>query len=194
MEIILHFAQVLEDLEKPPEKRQVAQRFIVDVAKCLFFIFYETKILVPETEKLLECLERTSDLLGSFSGKSPQTWQQPVLATLIILQVTQARALTRMVDGVEFDRDVNIPPYYKEQEFNLINQSHIKDKYMKKAWTCRLARGFSCLVYAVFMQVAVEDGEPFESLGFYLQEASKLRSFSYIRTCVIPFLQNDYAN
>ena len=64
MEIILHFAKVLDEPEKPPAKRQVAQRFIIDVAKCLFFIFYETKILVQEAEKLLECLEKTSDLLG----------------------------------------------------------------------------------------------------------------------------------
>ena len=194
MEIILHFAKVLDEHERPPEKRQIAQRFIVDVAKCLFFMFYETKILVPETEKLLECLEKTSDLLGNFHGKVSQSWQQPVLATLIILQITQTRALTRVIDGMEFDREVNMPPYYKEEDSNLLNQSHIKDKFMKKAWSCRLARGYSCLVYALFMQIAVEDGEPFESLSFYLQEASKLRSFSYVRTCMIPFLQNDYCD
>eukprot|EP01039_Chlorochromonas_danica_P006244 gene6244-6885_t len=59
-----------------------------------------------------------------------------------------------------------------------------------ETWSCFGAKAFSCLVYAVFRQPEVDrDRADPADVEWFLQEASLLRGYSYIRLVMLPVLQ-----
>lgn len=59
-----------------------------------------------------------------------------------------------------------------------------------ETWSCFGAKAFSCLVYAVFRQPEVDrDRADPSDVEWFLQEASLLRGYSYIRLVMLPVLQ-----
>lgn len=205
MNIMQNFAKLINPLNEdiPSEKRRLVEGFIGDIAKCLFFIFYETQILPSEAVALLECIKSiSSESFGHFSV-SRDSWPNPVISSLIILELTQVRALNLRVAPSDalpfFDRGFNHPPYGKDDDQPAgAMAGHDLTSDLVKTWKARLVRGFSCLAYAGFLQVRMEYMEgrardkAFSNMCTLLKEASVTRAFSYIRTCMIPFLQTSF--
>jgi hypothetical protein len=64
---------------------------------------------------------------------------------------------------------------------------------MDDNWTSGLAKGFACLAHAVLRQPYVETGEcPRADVIWFLQQASSLRGYSYVRLCLLPVLQTSF--
>ena len=111
LDIVSQFASLLKDDNCPVEKTSLVERFIEEVAKCLFVIFYETQITPEEAKKLLLCIKDVSDIFGPYRGSRPlqQSWPRPVISTMLILQLTQIRALAQFIPL--YHRHVNVAPF-----------------------------------------------------------------------------------
>ena len=72
MKTVQHFATILHDAKKPPDKREIAELFIIDAAKCLFYMFYHIKMEKEESDCLLDCIKYVSESISNFSNPSSQ--------------------------------------------------------------------------------------------------------------------------
>ena len=206
LSIVNHFVDVLakefqttcgddKELAIYSKRAFLADKYIVEVAKCVYFVVVEVQVVEEEAWLLLDVLKVLSELTASIASGSVGRGQlygdieRSLFSSLVLLQLAQVRALTqqrallsRFDDGGDFgDRAVG----------NSLPQHNSKED-LDQPWTCSVAKGFSCLVYAVFRQPVVEENDrvPFTNLSWFLHEAASMRAFLYVRSCVVPLLQS----
>jgi hypothetical protein len=224
MNILCKFAEILCDRNEiyTAQRHMTAKRYIVRVARCLFYVFYNTLLVEDEVRRLLACVRELSNRcktpISDQNDGIKSQWQYQLFAALVVVQVTQMRALQH--DTPLFRRDVNeapgvgLDPGHDESWDNPLafDPVRLEDPDFKapksmgsdgpdflapramdsdgpSIWDCRLARGLCSLVYAVLC-----DGEDSTDNSAHMKRlldaAANTRAFSYLRICMVPFLQS----
>lgn len=155
------------------------------MSESLFFMFYQTQITSAESVALSQLLlELSGCLLDDANGE----WRSLAVRSLVVLQLAQIRALNQ-VDEL-FSRDVDAAPYSSGVVGNNLPTPLGSKDFMDQVWPCVMAKGLSCLAYAILRQPAVECSMlPSSEVLWFLKQSSVCRAFSYIRCTVLPILQ-----
>ena len=207
MNVVCYFSSLL-DLPISEEcimKRSTSVLFMPVAAKCVYYASLSVQALDEERQKLLSTIHVVSRHLSfdvTLLGHEPSVDTEidaeikqlrfVTLSTVVLLQVSLAAMMTqqRVLLGRE---NVNFSDLEDDlREGNNLTQANSKES-LEKIWPVQMIKSFACLVFAVFRYSAIEqDGFiPFSNLAWFLHEASCCRVYTYIRFCLIPFLQTE---
>lgn len=200
---------------------QTYQVFVVKVLRqlteCLFLAFYETQIEPLEADALLQLVREVAELQVSSqatteietiesesalstgqndynaSTESNNNWKLCLNYILVVLQLTQVCAFDQT--HTLLSRHMNDSPYCKDTEGNGIIPRENHKEGLDNVWKNRMAKGFTCFVYAILRQPYVDMGEMSpQDVIWFLREASYMQAYSYVRVCMIPILQSETNN
>jgi hypothetical protein len=154
------------------------------MAECLFFMFYQTQITSAESVALTQLILEVSSCQ---TDESYRDWLSGSVRILLVLQLTQIRALNQVQDF--FSRDVDEEPFSKGLVGNDLPTPLGSKDFMDQHWPCAMAKGLSCLGYAILRQPAVESSAlPSSEVLWFLRQSSICRVFTYLRCCFMPLL------
>lgn len=164
-------------------------------AEILFFIFSKSQINKRESIALLDLIRHVSTLVvpeDIEESEEKAKWKSPAYGVVVILQLAHVCALQQT--SYLFSRDVDYSDMRSVDHLDvgnsLENESESRHGMDTDFWSCAGAKGFACLVLAVFRQPEVDcDRAPPADVEWFLFEACRMRAYSYIRLCMIPVLQ-----
>jgi hypothetical protein len=195
---------IIENAEELKAKKQFDSETAVTFftmlrmkAEILFYVFLRTQITKSEAVELIELIRKLSNMV-MFDGYLPtedQSWKTPIYSLIVVLQLAHVNALQQTVfllsRNDKYAPDTNMDAL--EIGNNLENVSKSREGVDENVWACDGAKGFACLVYAVFRQPEVDmDRASPEDVEWFMFEACLLRAYSYIRLCMLPVLQVSY--
>ena len=158
---------------------------MLTMSECLFFMFYQTQITSAESVALTQLILEIS---SSQLDETHTEWLPSLLRVLLVLHLTQIRALNQVQEL--FTRNDDTAPYSARVVGNSLPTPLGSKDFMDSAWSCAMAKGFSCLGFAILRQPAVESSAlPSSEVLWFLRESSVSRSFTYIRCVLLPILQ-----
>ena len=187
-----------ETCEKDKAFVVIGSSFDINLRKAadiLFFMFYGTQIEDSEVHGMIDLLRFVSELLMDTGlpvaegSEEVETWKTCAYAVLSILQMAHAASLDQFVSLLLRTID-DVPSNGRENaDLNLVTQAIGIDI----PWRSKGAKGLACLVNAVLRQPLVDNNEiPAAEVIKLLIQASELRTYSYIRLCLLPVLQSDH--
>jgi hypothetical protein len=175
-------------------------------AEIIFFIFNKSQIVRKEAAALLDLIQHVSTLIvptdhnRSMTQEAKQEyddWKVPAYTLVVILQLAHVCALQQT--SYLFSRDVDYlgmgPRDIDGLDVGnaLENEAESREGMDTTFWSCCGAKGFACLVLAVFRQPEVDaERAPPADVEWFLFEACRMRAYSYIRLCMLPVLQVSY--
>lgn len=174
----------LKQATVPKELKEFMISSMQTMSETLFFMFYQTQITSAESVALTQLiLEISSCQLDETFTE----WLPATLKVLMVLQLAQIRALNQVQEL--FSRDIDSAPYSTGAVGNNLPTPLGSKDFMDEKWPCAMARGLSCLGYAILRQPAVEASTlPSSEVLWFLRQSSVCRAFTYIRCCMLPIL------
>lgn len=170
------------------------------LSSAVFFALYHTQISQEEERKLSNLVSTLSSLLAD--GSQQSSGASELLPSLIVLQLASVCGLSQT--SQLFDRLNDTFPYTTNTVMNSLAPSeagslHVGSdavlRYLNldRPWAYRPAEGFACLVYAVLLQPAVDEGTvPPSAVQACLTNAHQTRAYSFITSVMLPLLRTAY--